>query len=182
MQTIEVIERNYLDKLKYSLNWLPLDTLEDVVEIILNSHKNNHQIFVFGNGGSGATASHFACDLSKGLGFRTTCLNDNIPTILAYANDKSYNDIFVEQLKTFLEFNDIVIGISGSGNSKNVIKAIRYANENAALSIALTGFDGGKLAKIAKMSLIVPINDMQIAEDVHLILTHMIMRAIKEIL
>jgi len=104
----------------------------------------------FAGGGSGATASHFACDINKGVCFglpkriKVICLNDNIPTIPAYANDVSYDDVFVEQLKNFLGAGDLVIGISGSGNSSNVIKAVEYANENEAVFAALTGFAGGR--------------------------------------
>jgi D-sedoheptulose 7-phosphate isomerase len=152
------------------------------VHVILDAYENQRSIFIMGNGGSGATASHFACDINKGASsglekrFKVFCLNDNVPTMLAYANDNSYEDIFVEQLKNFLKPEDVIIGISGSGNSKNVIKAIQYANKNEAKSVALTGFDGGKLAEVAKISLTIPVNDMQKTEDVHFILIHMIMQ------
>jgi D-sedoheptulose 7-phosphate isomerase len=174
---------NYLEDLKGAINDLPLEQFEEVVDLIIESYEGGHQIFIMGNGGSGTTASHFACDINKGVcfgfekRFKVICLNDNIPTILAYANDNSYDDIFVEQLKNFLKSDDVVIGISGSGNSRNVIKAFQYANEQNAVSIAFTGFGGvGKLAKIAKVSLVVPSNDMQKIEDIHLIITHIIMQ------
>ena len=139
-----------------------------------------------GNGGSGATASHFACDMNKevssGLDKRiqVICLNDNIPIISAYANDLSYDNIFTEQLKNFLKPNDVVIGISVSGNSRNVIKAIQYANDHSAITVGFTGFDGSQVAKIAKIPIVIAANDMQKVEDIHLILFHMIMQILQK--
>jgi len=138
---------------------------------------------LFGNGGSGSTASHFACDINKGVSyghdkrFKVICLNDNIPTMLAYANDSSYDDIFIEQLKNFLSPGDVVFGISGSGNSENVMRAIEYGNSNGAKTLGFTGFEGGRLGKAAGLSINIASDDMQKIEDIHLILTHMIMQA-----
>ncbi len=180
---IKEFASKYASDIKDAINGLALEKLEEIVNAISKAYEDSNQIFIMGNGGSGATASHFACDINKGVGggfekrFKVICLNDNIPTLLAYANDNSYDDIFVEQLKNFLKSDDVVIGISGSGNSKNVIKAVEYANERNAVSIAFTGFGGvGELAKIAKISLVVPVNDMQKVEDTHLIITHIIMQ------
>jgi len=175
---------NYLGELKDAIESLSLDKFEEVVSLILRAYTGENQIFIMGNGGSASTASHFACDINKGVSFglekrfKVICLNDNMPIILAYANDNSYEDIFVEQLKNFLNPDDLLIGISGSGNSKNVLRAVQYGNENRAKTIGLTGFDGGKLAKLAQTSFVVPVNDMQKVEDVHLILTHMIMQSV----
>ena len=105
--------------------------------------------------------------------FKSICLNDNVSTMLAYANDLKYEDIFVEQLKNFLSEGDLVIGISGSGNSKNVINAIEYANSVGADTLCMTGYKGGILKQIAKYSLHIPIDDMQIAEDLHLMMFHL---------
>ena len=177
---------NYFGGIKDALDCLSLDQFEEIVNLLLGAYKTRNQIFVMGNGGSGSTASHFACDINKGVSFgfkkkfKVICLNDNIPTMLAYANDNSYDDIFVEQLKNFLKTDDLVIGISGSGNSTNVIKAVQYANENGAKTIGLTGFDGGKLAKLAQTVFEVPVNDMQKVEDVHLISTHIIMQIFQD--
>jgi len=177
---------NYFNELKKVIDHIPIQKFEEIVEVMLAAYQQEKQIFIMGNGGSASTASHFACDINKGVSFglkkrfKVICLNDNVPTVLAYANDISYEDIFVEQLKNFLKPGDLVIGISGSGNSGNVLKAIDYANENRAKTIGLTGFDGGRLAKLAQVSLIVPINDMQKVEDIHLILTHLIMRILSE--
>lgn len=172
----------YLKSLVDVIERINLDELETLYSLLLESYEAERQIFIFGNGGSAATASHFAVDLNKGVSlgldkrFKVICLNDNIPTLLAYANDLSYNDIFVEQLKNFLKTGDLVIGISGSGNSENVIRAIEYANSMQAITVAITGFDGGRLKKLAQYSLLVKINDMQITEDVHVIISHLLMR------
>lgn len=173
---------DYLEKLKDTINCLDLKEVEDFFQVLIDCYERENQVFIFGNGGSAATASHFAADLNKGVShglkkrFKIICLNDNIPTMLAYANDLSYNDIFVEQLKNFLNKDDVVIGISGSGNSKNILKAIEYANKAGAITIGITGFDGGRLKKIAKHSVNANVLDMQISEDIHLILSHIIMK------
>ena len=184
---IKEFAKNYLADLNKIAGSISLENLERIVDIILNIYNNENSIFIMGNGGSASTASHFACDINKGVcfglkkKFKVICLNDNIPTMCAYANDNSYNDVFVEQLKNFLRLNDVVIGISGSGNSTNVIKAIQYANDNGATSIALAGFDGGQLAKTAKTSIVIPVNNMQKVEDMHLIIIHIIMQILYKI-
>jgi D-sedoheptulose 7-phosphate isomerase len=171
---------NYLADMKRIFESIELANLERVVGVLHHAYEMERQIFVMGNGGSGSTASHFASDMNKSASsglekkFKVICLSDNIPIMLAYANDLSYEDIFREQLKNFLKSEDVVIGISGSGNSKNVVKAIQYANEKGAISIGLTGFDGGEVARLADVSIIVPVNDMQRTEDTHLILCHII--------
>lgn len=179
---IKEFSLRYVSDIKDAINNHVLEQLEKLVNLMIKVYEDGNQIFIMGNGGSGMTASHFACDINKGVSFglekrfKVICLNDNIPTILAYANDNSYSDIFVEQLRNFLTSNDLVIGISGSGNSKNVIKAIEYANSLKSVSVAFTGYDGGELANNAMLPLIVPVHDMQKVEDVHLILTHIMMQ------
>jgi D-sedoheptulose 7-phosphate isomerase len=127
-----------------------------------------------------------ASDLNKGSNrpdaprFRAVALTDNIPAMLAWANDSSYEDVFVEQLKNHVEAGDVVIGISGSGNSENVLKAIDYANGAGAVTIGLSGFDGGKLAKLAKVAYVVPSNCMQQVEDIHLVIEHLISIALRD--
>jgi D-sedoheptulose 7-phosphate isomerase len=178
--------KDYISDLTSVLTTLPFSNIEKTIETVIQANENNKKIFIFGNGGSAATASHFTCDINKGTlnglknRFRVICLSDNIPTMLAYANDMSYEDIFIEQLKNYLEENDVVIGISGSGNSQNVLKAIEYAGKNKAVTIAFTGFNGGKLAGMVDIPIVIPVNDMQKVEDGHLILTHMIMQALIE--
>lgn len=176
----------YSEGLKKSLDSVPADKFEELVHLLESAARNGRQVFTMGNGGSGSTASHIVCDLNKGVSLglqkrlKVICLNDNIATVLAYGNDVSYDEIFVEQLKNFLQPSDVVIGISGSGNSLNVLKAIRYANEAGAHTVGLTGFDGGKLAKEVKTSLWTNVHDMQKAEDVHLILFHVLMQVLFE--
>ena len=172
----------YFEEEKDIFSKLSLDILKKIIEKLWDVYERGDQIFVFGNGGSGSTASHFAGDMNKGVSFglnkrfKVICLNDNTPTILAYANDTSIDNIFVEQLKNFMNPKDLVLAISGSGNSLNVIKAVQYSNEKHVTTISLTGFDGGKLAKLSSLSLVVPVNDMQKVEDFHLIVFHMIMQ------
>jgi D-sedoheptulose 7-phosphate isomerase len=185
---IEELAREYVTEETRILGHLPLEAVRQVVEVLQDAYAHERQIFVMGNGGSAATASHVACDINKGLGlgrdtrFRMICLNDNIPTMLAYANDVSYSDVFVEQLQNFVRSHDVVIGISGSGNSENVIKAVKLANARGAVSIGMTGFDGGRLARAARVSIVVPSRDMQMIEDMHLILCHMLFRLLAKTL
>lgn len=170
--------RLYFDRLVQVLKNLDIGQINKFFEVLRKANNDGKTIYVFGNGGAGATASHMVCDFNKGLSygknkrFKFICLNDNIPIMLAYANDVSYEDIFVEQLKNFLTKGDIVIGISGSGNSENVIRAIDYANGVGALTVGLCGYSGGRLKKKAKMFVHIDINDMQIAEDIFMMLTH----------
>jgi len=179
---------NYFQDLKNTLDKINLDNFNKISELLFNALENRKQIFTMGNGGSGATAAHLVCDLNKGVSFaqkkkfKAICLNDNLPTLLAYANDVSYSDIFCEQLKNFMNEEDIVIGFSGSGNSENVLKAVEFANKNGGVTIGFSGFDGGRLSKITKISLVVPINDMQKCEDIHLILCHLIMQTMNKLL
>ena len=173
---------NYVEQLKALLDIFPHDTFEEIGKALIYAYENEKHVFIMGNGGSGSTASHFACDINKGScfalekKFKVICLNDNVPTILAYANDLSYSKVFVEQLKNFLQQGDVVIGISGSGNSENVLQAISYAKGKGARTIGWTGFDGGKLAQIVDIPLVAAGNDMQKVEDIHMIVVHMLMQ------
>lgn len=172
----------YLEQLKDLLDAFPHDKFEEIGQALKLAYDHEKHVFIMGNGGSGSTASHFACDINKGScsnldkKFKVICLNDNIPTMLAYANDLSYNKVFVEQLKNFLQPGDVVIGVSGSGNSENVLQAVSYAKEKGAKTVGLTGFDGGRLAQIVDIPLVASINDMQKVEDVHMIVVHMLMQ------
>ncbi len=173
---------DYVNQLKDLLDGFPHDRFKEIADILMSAYNGEKQIFIMGNGGSGSTASHFACDINKGScfnlerKFKVICLNDNIPTMLAYANDLSYDKVFVEQIKNFLHQDDVVIGISGSGNSENVLQAVSYAKEKGARTIGLTGFAGGKLAQIVDIPLVAAVNDMQKVEDVHMIVVHMLMQ------
>jgi len=176
----------YLSKLKNTIDAVSVESINELMNILVDAKDMGKTIFIMGNGGSAATASHFVCDFNKGLSFnglnryKFICLNDNIPSLMAYANDLSYDAIFMEQLKNFFQKGDVVIGISGSGNSKNVLNAINYANEMGGITIGLSGFDGGKLMKMAKYNVNIPIHDMQITEDLHMVLDHCMMKILSQ--
>ena len=161
------------------------ETIQKIFDVILDARESEKTIYVMGNGGSASTATHFVSDLLKTSitkdkkRFKAVSLSDNIPVILAWSNDKSYDSIFVEQLKNFLKEGDVVIAISGSGNSQNVINAINYANEINAQSISLTGGDGGKLSEISKINLLIPSNDMLTIETTHLCVCHLLTTMIR---
>lgn len=171
---------DYLDRLKKTLDSVDRGQINNVINILLETYENEKTIYIFGNGGSASTASHYVCDFNKGVSihtpkkFRFICLNDNTATITAIANDCGYENIFSLQLENKINKNDLIFAISGSGNSKNVIKAVEYAKSNGNKIISLTGYDGGKLLELSDYPIHVNINDMQIAEDVHMILCHMI--------
>ena len=181
MEFTEQID-DYLSKLTRTLERLDRREVNKFAELLLAAYEGGRKVLVFGNGGSGSTASHFACDINKGVSyglekrFRIMPLTDNMATIMAYANDVSYEEIFVEQLKNFLEPGDIVVGISGSGNSKNVLKAIEYAKQKGNTTVGICGYMGGKLREISDHSVNANFNDMQISEDVHFILMHLMMK------
>jgi len=173
--------RYYINKEIEVLKTLDVSVINDVLSAILETYDDQGNIYIFGNGGSASTASHFQNDFNKGISehldkkFSFVCLNDNVPTVMAIANDSGYEFIFEHQLINKLKQNDLVIAISGSGNSENVIRAIEYTKTQGVKTIGLTGYDGGKLAKLVDISFNVPINDMQITEDVHMILDHLMM-------
>lgn len=172
----------YIDNLKITLDKFPHFYFNIMIEALLKAYHEERRIFVMGNGGSASTASHWVCDVNKGCclpyekKFKMMCLNDSISTMMAYANDLSYDDIFVEQLKNFFHPGDIVIGISGSGNSKNVLNAIGYANANGGITIGLCGFVGGHLQRSVHIPILAKVADMQIVEDIHMIVVHMAMQ------
>ncbi len=179
----------YIEKVKKVIDTLDTGEINRFINLLCEAREKGKQIFIMGNGGSSATASHFCNDFNKGVScelqsqnrFKFICLNDNVSTITAYANDVSYGDIFVEQLKNFYNPGDVVIGISGSGNSENVIKALEYANANEGTTVALTGYNGGKLKKIAMYSVHVNVDDMQIVEDLHMMMDHLSMKVISNV-
>lgn len=185
MMNISEFATNYLSGIQSLLSHFDTRNFERIVDKILEAYDGQKRIFVMGNGGSGATASHFTCDINKGccMGldkkFKMICLNDSIPTLLALANDVSYDAVFVEQLKNFFLPGDLVIGISGSGNSPNVLRAIEYARMHQGITVGLCGFSGGKLAALADIAWIAPVEDMQKIEDMHMIVVHMIMQAVR---
>jgi D-sedoheptulose 7-phosphate isomerase len=176
----------YKKQLIETIDTIDTDKVSRAIELFREARAEGRRIFVCGNGGSASTASHFACDMVKGasfrrpLRFRIMALTDQLPTITAYANDVSYDAVFVEQLKNFAEPGDLFMGISGSGNSPNVLRAIEYARERGLKTIALTGRDGGKLGPLAELNIQVPAPHMGRIEDAHMIVCHMIGYAFME--
>ena len=180
------IER-YIEKETEVLKKLDVEALNEAVNAILAARERGGTIYTLGNGGSAATASHMVCDLAKGcseaLGgakFRVECLCDNTPIVMAIANDHCYEDIFLRQLQDKLSQKDLVIAISGSGSSENVVRAVKYAKEVGAAVLGVTGYDGGRVKQLADYSTHVDVDDMQISEDMHMIFDHMIMRVVEE--
>ena len=171
---------SYFDKLTQTLDKIRKADIILLVEEIKKRHISGNNIFVFGNGGSSTTASHFTQDMNKMLKINVTCLNDNMATITAYANDVKYDSVFEMQLLRLMKKDDLVIGISCSGNSPNVLNAIHYAVSSGTTTFCLTGFDGGRLKNVTNMAVHVPCDDMQICEDCHLIITHTVVKMLKE--
>lgn len=180
---------NYLKDIIECLETLRVEEAEffdELASIFLRARDAKKNVFFMGNGGSAATANHFICDLGKGTivegfpRFKAISLSDNIPMMLAWGNDSSYDDIFVEQLKNLMEPGDVVVGISGSGNSGNVLRALEFANKNGGITVGLTGFDGGKLKDMASHCLVVPIHYMQKIEDIHMLVDHLVTSLIRE--
>lgn len=173
---------DYLSLEKKVIESLNVDEINETMNALLDCYNRGGTVYTCGNGGSASTASHMVCDFGKGTcyeldkKFHFVCLNDNIPTIMAIANDDSYENIFVYQLKDKLSKNDILLAVSGSGNSHNIVKAADYAKEVGAKIIGMTGYSGGKLMKMADYHLHAPIDDMQITEDVHIIFNHLMMK------
>ena len=169
---------DYFKRLAETLDKVDTDAIEKLADILMTARERGNTIFIFGNGGSGATASHVTGDFLKGISyqldkrFRVQCLNDNDSGMMAISNDLSYDEIFIEQLKAFLRKDDVVIGISGSGNSANVVKAIQYAKEQGATTVAFCGYKGGKVKELADHAVHAPVQDMEITEDVHIIIFH----------
>ena len=177
---------DYIEALKDVLDNFPHEQFERSIDAMLDAYHKGRRIFTMGNGGSASTASHWVCDINKGcslgkeIKFKMMCLNDSISTLLAYANDLSYEDVFVEQLKNFFDTGDVVIGISGSGNSENVLRAVDYANNNGGTTIGLCGYSGGKLYQMVDIPILAKVDDMQKVEDIHMIVAHMSMQRIMQ--
>lgn len=178
--------QSYVTGLEHTLKRLPEDLIEEVIDKLHAARIDRRQIFVMGNGGSASTASHLACDLGKNTrragwpNFRVIGLTDNMAIFSALANDEGYANVFVQQLESFLQPGDIVIGISASGNSPNVLRAIEYASSIGAMTIGFTGFTGGKLGGMVEYHINVPSDSIEQVEDVHLVLEHLIAKALRD--
>lgn len=176
----ELINR-YIKADQEMLANIDVEKVNNVMNILEDARIRGAKLYICGNGGSAATASHFAGDFNKGVSitkqekYQMICLNDNVPTMMAVANDIGYDQIFKFPLEGRIQKDDIFIGISGSGNSKNVVNAAKYAKQCDATVIGLTGYDGGELKQIADYSLHVNIDNMQVVEDLHMVFDHLMM-------
>lgn len=180
--------KEYYDREIKIINNLDLEEINQAMNAIYEAYKNGGTIYVCGNGGSASTASHMQNDFNKGISeyvdkkFNFYCLNDNVSTMMAIANDIGYEEVFRFQLRNKLHKNDLFIGISGSGNSKNILNAAKYAHEQGIKVIGITGYTGGKLKEVADYNMHVDENDMQIAEDIHMTFDHMMMKIMYNLL
>ena len=180
----ETFARGYVRALTAALQNVDLGKVSAIIEILWKAYENDQQIFLLGNGGSAASASHIVTDLTKGaLGHRgdaparpvrALSLTDNLALMSAWANDVGFEDVFLGQLRTYLRAGDAVVAISASGNSENVLRAVRYARESGATTIGLAGFGGGNLATLTDPCLVVDSNHYGVVEDVHMQLGHVI--------
>lgn len=179
------IFKEYSAQIKDTLDDLPWQCLQEMVEKLHDTWVSGKQLFIIGNGGSAATASHMACDLTKNINlsdyprFKVQSLTDNAPLISALANDIGYKSIFVEQLMNLATEGDVLIAISTSGNSPNVLRAIDYARQQNIFTIGWSGYEGGQLASMVNMSLNVPNNCIEQIEDIHMMLEHMVTIALR---
>jgi D-sedoheptulose 7-phosphate isomerase len=172
--------RAYLSDVSRLVAELPVEWIHTNVERLLAAYRDGRQLFVLGNGGSAATASHLVNDFQKCIylagnrTFRAMALTDSVPLITAWANDTAYEHVFAEQLRPWVQRDDLVLAISGSGNSPNVLRAVQVAREHGAFTIGLTGFQGGKLKALVDDCLVVPCDNMQRIEDVHMVVGHLL--------
>jgi D-sedoheptulose 7-phosphate isomerase len=180
--------KEYFNTFKNVLDKVDVKSIYEMINEIYDSYNKSKTIFIIGNGGSAANASHFAQDLSKGVildqtvkkRIRALSLTDNIGYITALANDDGYENIFVAQMRTFSNESDILIAISGSGNSENIIEAVTYAKKNNIKVIGITGYDGGKLKKLSDISIHVPLNEMCMVESIHSVIFHFIITSLRQ--
>jgi D-sedoheptulose 7-phosphate isomerase len=177
--------RQYFEELQQVVLGLSHDAINQIADTLVKANELGRMVYLFGNGGSASLASHLACDLGKGTAycnggkrFRVLALTDNLPTLTAWANDSSYEDVFSEQLRNFVQPQDVAFAISGSGNSKNVLNALEVAREVGATTVGISGFQGGKMKALCEICVVVPSDNMQIIEDVHLAMAHSIFRIV----
>lgn len=176
----------YLTEVQEVLGRIPLEVLEEAVDVLLSAVYVGSTVFTVGNGGSAATASHFACDLAKGTivpggpRFRVMALTDNVPLITAWSNDVAYEDVFAEQLRNLIGRGDVVVAFSGSGNSPNVLRAVALARQKGGITIGFSGFDGGQLSRMVDVPVVVPCHCMEQIEDVHLVLCHLMATTLRQ--
>lgn len=176
----------YLNEERRVVDSLDREAINSATNALVDAAQRGASIYVMGNGGSSATASHFVCDFAKGvylgagLPFKMQCLSDNTPIVTAISNDIGYEDIFEFQLRGKVQEGDLVLAISGSGNSENVIRAVEYAKDHGAVIVGMTGYSGGRLMGLSDFKLHVPVDNMQIVEDIHMMFDHLIMYTLCE--
>lgn len=183
---IEILNgKQYFEELQCVILNLSHHAIDQIADTLVKAYESERIVYTFGNGGSAALASHFACDLGKGTAycnggkrFRVLALTDNLPTLTAWANDASYEDVFSEQLRNFVKPKDVAFAISGSGNSKNVLNALQVARDAGATTLGISGFDGGQMRNLCDICAVVPSNNMQIIEDLHVAMAHSIFRIV----
>lgn len=181
--------KDYIKNMNSTIEALDEKQITDFIDLLYKAYNEERMVFVIGNGGSAANASHFAQDLAKGTRknleqakrIKALSLTDNIPFITALGNDDGYDTIFEQQLRTYAKPGDILVCISGSGNSPNIIKAVEWANKNNLITVGVTGFDGGKLMKLSKYSVHVPLNNMFIVESIHSVIFHYVLVELNKI-
>jgi D-sedoheptulose 7-phosphate isomerase len=175
---------SYLEELSKTIQELPLQSINNLAHVFFQAYESGRTIFLFGNGGSAALASHMACDLGKGTApvsgkrLRAVALTDNVALITAWANDSRYESIFAEQLENLLQPGDVAFAISASGNSPNILAALSFARRAGAATAGIAGFDGGKMNLLCDVCVVVPSVNMQIIEDLHLSIAHSVFRAL----
>lgn len=176
---------SYLEELSATIQELPLPALDRLVQLFLQAYDSGRTIFLFGNGGSAALASHMACDFGKGTApangrrLRAVALTDNVALMTAWANDTRFESIFAEQLENLLEPGDVAFAISASGNSPNILAALNFARQGGAATAGIAGFEGGKMKPLCDVCVVVPSDNMQIVEDLHLSIAHSVFRVVR---
>lgn len=176
----------YLERSAETLRTLPVPAIDGIIEALLRALESERFVYVMGNGGSAANAEHFANDLGKGgqrgfpRRFKVLSLASNVSLMTAWANDTAYDQVFAEQLRNFVGTGDVVMAISGSGNSPNVLNALTLARQRGAVTVGLTGFDGGALKSLCDHCVIVPSDNMQHIEELHLVVLHAIYSAVRD--
>jgi D-sedoheptulose 7-phosphate isomerase len=183
---VEILDaKQYFEELQRVVAAISHDSIDQMADALVRAYEAGRVVYTFGNGGSAALASHLACDLGKGTAycnggkrFRVLALTDNIPTLTAWANDSSYEDVFSEQLRNFVQPEDVAFAISGSGNSKNVLNALHVARQAGATTLGISGFHGGQMKPLCDICMVVPSNNLQIVEDMHLAAAHSIFRIV----
>lgn len=184
--TIEADIRQYLDRLLTTLSGMPVDSIASLSEMLYRAYSDGKQVFVLGNGGSASTASHMAADLGKNtIGpnmrrFRIMSLNDNIPLLTALSNDLGYENVFAEQLQNLIQPGDMLIALTGSGNSPNVVRAVEYARSRSAQVAALLGCGGGSVAELADLSVLIDSGDYGVIEDAHVVVNHILVEHFRQ--